>query len=52
MTPRKSDCLIWERKDLAGDGTHPTASGQQKVAGMLLNFFKADANAKTWFVKP
>jgi hypothetical protein len=51
-TPRKSDGLIWERKDLAGDGTHPTASGQQKVAGLLLNFFKTDGNAKTWFVKP
>jgi len=51
-TPRKSDGLIWERKDLAGDGTHPTASGQQKVAGLLLNFFKTDSNTKTWFVKP
>jgi hypothetical protein len=50
MTPRKSDCLIWERKDLAGDGTHPTQSGRQKVADMLLKFFKTDANARKWFV--
>jgi hypothetical protein len=51
-TPRKSDGLIWERKDMAGDGVHPTDSGREKVARMLLSFFKTDANAKTWFVKP
>lgn len=50
-TARKSDGLIYERKDLAGDGTHPSDSGREKVAGMLLKFFKTDANAKTWFVK-
>jgi hypothetical protein len=32
MTPRKRDGLIWERRDFAGDGTHPTGSGCQKVA--------------------
>lgn len=51
MTPRKSDGLVWERSDLATDGTHPTASGQTKVAQMLLSFFKSDAHAKTWFLK-
>lgn len=50
-TPRKSDGLVWERKDLAGDGTHPSQSGRQKVAEMLLTFFKTDALAKTWFVQ-
>lgn len=51
MTPRKSDGLIWERADLVGDGTHPSDSGREKVANMLLTFFKTDADAKTWFVK-
>jgi hypothetical protein len=51
MTPRKSDGLVWERSDLVGDGTHPSDSGRQKVAGQLLNFFKTDAYARTWFVK-
>jgi hypothetical protein len=51
MKPRVADKLIWERKDLAGDGTHPTQSGQEKVANMLLSFFKTDPNARTWFVK-
>ena len=50
-TPRKSDGLVWERKDLAGDGTHPSQSGRQKAAGMLLEFFKEDALARTWFLK-
>ncbi len=50
-TPRKSDHLIWERGDLAGDGTHPSQSGRQKVAEMLLKFFKEDALASMWFVK-
>jgi hypothetical protein len=50
-TPRQSDQLIWERKDLAGDGTHPSQSGREKVANMLLTFFKTDPLASTWFVK-
>jgi Cu/Ag efflux protein CusF len=52
MTPRKGDGLIWERSDLAEDGTHPSQSGRQKVADQLLNFFKTDALAKSWFAKP
>ena len=51
MTPRKSDGLIWQRSDLVGDGTHPSNTGRQKVAEQLLNFFKNDAHARTWFVK-
>lgn len=51
VTPRKSDGLVWERSDLVGDGTHPSNTGRQKVAEQLLNFFKTDAHARTWFVK-
>lgn len=50
-TPRKSDGLVWERTDLGSDGTHPSDSGRQKVAEQLLNFFKTDAHARTWFLK-
>jgi hypothetical protein len=50
LTPRKRDGLVWTREDVAADGVHPTTSGRQKVADMLLKFFKTDANAKTWFV--
>lgn len=51
MTPRKSDELVWKRDDLGGDGTHPSNSGRQKVAELLLKFCKTDPNVKTWFVK-
>jgi hypothetical protein len=49
MTPRQSDGLIWERSDLAADGTHPAEGGRRKVAGLLLAFFTTDQLAKTWF---
>jgi hypothetical protein len=48
-TPRQSDGLIWERSDLAGDGTHPSEGGRRKVANLLLAFFTTDQLAKTWF---
>jgi hypothetical protein len=50
--PRQSDGLVWNHEDLGPDGTHPSPAGRQKVAGMLLTFFKTDANTKLWFVKP
>ena len=50
MTPRKSDGLVWERKDFGQDGVHPSPSGGRKVADLLLRFFKTDAGARTWFL--
>ncbi|MBI5397555.1 MAG: hypothetical protein HZA91_19840 [Verrucomicrobia bacterium] len=50
MKPRKSDGFTWTRNDLVpGDGTHPSPAGRQKVAELLLKFFKSDAGARTWF---
>ncbi|HOD82515.1 MAG: hypothetical protein BWX88_01284 [Planctomycetes bacterium ADurb.Bin126] len=48
-TPRKADGLTYAREDLAGDGTHPSGSGREKVAGLLLEFFKTDPLARPWF---
>ena len=48
--PRKSDGLVYTPDDLGGDGTHPSKSGQQKVAKLLLEFFTKDELAKTWFM--
>jgi hypothetical protein len=48
--PRKSDGLTYTPDDLGGDGTHPSKSGQQKVAKLLLEFFTKDELAKTWFM--
>ena len=39
------------RTDLVADGVHPSPGGRQKVAEMLLGFFKTDPLAATWFVK-
>ena len=50
-TPRKGDALVWQRDDLDRDGTHPSPSGRQKVAQLLLDFYKNDALAKSWFSK-
>jgi len=50
-SPRKADGFFYVREDFTGDGTHPSDTGRQKVAGLLLNFLKSDANAKSWFAK-
>lgn len=51
-TPRKADGLIYKKEDLRdSDGTHPSDSGRQKVADLLLKFLKSDATAKPWFLR-
>jgi hypothetical protein len=50
-TPRQSDGLIWNRADFANDGTHPSQSGREKVARLLLDFCKTDPLAKPWFTR-
>jgi hypothetical protein len=49
-TNPRSDGLVWERADLAADGTHPSASGRAKVGALLLGFFKQSASAECWFL--
>jgi hypothetical protein len=49
---RKTDDLVWTRDDLAADGTHPSPTGRDKVARLLLDHFKTDPLAKPWFHKP
>jgi hypothetical protein len=46
---RAFDHLVWHKADLGPDGTHPSAAGRQKVAELLLQFFKSDSTAKRWF---
>ena len=51
VNPR-SDGLIWEQSDLSGDGTHPSTSGREKVASMLLDFMLASPLTQPWFLSP
>lgn len=47
-TPR-SDGLIWVISDLEADHTHPSPSGEQKVAALLARFFAAEPTAAGWW---
>lgn len=49
--PRKADGLTWKRGDFANDGTHPSISGREKVASLLLGFLKTNDSARRWFLK-
>ena len=48
---RKLDDIKYLKDDFAGDGTHPSRSGQEKVASQLLAFFTTNPLAKSWFAK-
>jgi hypothetical protein len=46
----RKDGFIWTCADTRADGTHPSPSGQQKVAQLLLSFFTTNVTARPWFV--
>ncbi len=48
-TPRE-DGLIWTCDDFEKDGIHPGTTGREKVAQLLLDFFKTDSVTKGWFL--
>ena len=43
------DGLKYLKEDFANDGVHPSESGREKVARLLLEFFATDTLAKGWF---
>ena len=49
-TARAAGAVTYEPGDFAADGTHPGDTGRAKVARQLIEFFKADATARPWFV--
>jgi len=50
LIPR-SDGLTWACSDLSSaDGTHPSSTGQTKVAQQLLTFFSTDSTARLWYL--
>jgi Cu/Ag efflux protein CusF/lysophospholipase L1-like esterase len=50
-TTKRADGFFYEESDFGSDGTHPSPAGQQKVARLLLDFFKNDSTTKGWFTK-
>jgi hypothetical protein len=50
VKPRQSDGFVWLPDDLGADGTHPSPSGQAKVANLLLDFMHENPLASTWYL--
>jgi hypothetical protein len=48
---RRSDDLVWRPQDFVRDGVHPSNSGRQKVAELLLKFCSTNPLAKPWFTE-
>lgn len=49
LNPR-CDGMTYLCTDLQMDGTHPSNTGQQKVAQMLLDFVTTDTTARQWYL--
>ena len=49
-THPRSDGFFWVRNDFEGDGTHESSQGEEKAAGLLLEFFKTSPQARCWFL--
>lgn len=46
-----ADGLVYKRGELSDrDGNHPSPSGRNKVARLLMNSLKSDPKRKTWFL--
>ena len=51
LVARSSDGLTWECQDFMKDGLHPSLTGREKVANILLEFLKRDPVSRRWLLK-
>jgi hypothetical protein len=52
VRPRQSDKLVWLEGDVvSNDRTHPSDSGREKVADLLLDFMHNNPLANCWYLK-
>jgi hypothetical protein len=51
-TKRAADGFHYDRDDFAGDGTHHTPAGSEKIGRLMVRFFESDTTSKSWFVAP
>jgi hypothetical protein len=49
LVPR-SDGLIWNRSDFDENGVDPSQTGESKIAGILIDFFKTSPYTRCWFL--
>jgi Cu/Ag efflux protein CusF len=48
---KRADGFFYAEADFSNDGTHHSATGQTKVGGLLLDFFKTDSTTRSWFTR-
>jgi Putative Ig domain/Transmembrane protein 131-like N-terminal len=44
--------LVWNCADLGPDGVHASAAGKYKDSALLVNFFKNEPTAASWYLAP
>jgi hypothetical protein len=47
----RKDGFVYTREDVGPDGLHPSPQGQQKIAKMMMDFFKGDPTTGPWFLR-
>lgn len=51
-TTKRADGFFYDEADFSrNDGTHHSPAGQNKVGGLLLDFFKTDLTTRMWFAR-
>lgn len=48
----RADGLTWICSDFGPDGTHPSPEGSDKVASLLVGFFRSDPVTAPWYRQP